>query len=72
MSLNDWNDGWVEGRKAGIEECIEAVLSISDGGSYDIRYILGQVEGVLYELEENSTPPPLPPSVGIPEKRWFK
>lgn len=54
MSLDDWNDGWIEGRKTGIDECLEAVLSISDGGSYDIRYILGQVEGVLYNLREGN------------------
>jgi hypothetical protein len=26
----------------------------------------------LRALQERPTPPPLPPSVGVPEKRWFR
>lgn len=33
-------------------KCIEAVENLKDGGDYTIRYILGQVEGTLYDLRD--------------------
>lgn len=33
---------------------------------------LSDALAALRALQEKPTPPPLPPSVGIPEKHWFR
>jgi hypothetical protein len=48
------DEAYQRGQRDGIAKCIAAVEAISDGGSYDIRYILGQVEGLLYDLQESA------------------
>jgi hypothetical protein len=35
MSLDDWNDGWIEGRKDGIEECIALMEALHVPREYD-------------------------------------
>jgi hypothetical protein len=74
---DDWAEGWEEGRQEGeadmLAKCIAAVdalYQVSEPWTGNIH--LSEVIGVLRALQEKPTPPPLPPSVGVPEKRWFK
>jgi hypothetical protein len=44
-------------------------------GSDAARIVAGYrsvMPGFQQFYEEKPTPPPLPPSVGVPEKRWFR
>lgn len=66
-------------REDAIRECIAAVEAtwhaVCDRKEYpqcDYCYIVIDVLETLRDLREKPTPPPLPPSVGVPEKRWFR
>lgn len=60
---------YASGQRDMLSKCIKVVEAISDGGDTDTRYILASTAATLRSIQKNPTPPPLPPSVGIPEKR---
>jgi len=55
MSLNDWNDGWIEGRKAGIEACIAAVDDYFDRGECSPAQLMDDLHALL---SNDSVPDP--------------
>lgn len=68
-----------QGQRDMLAKCIAAVEAtwhaVCDRKEYpqcDYCYIVIDVLETLRDLREKPTPPPLPPSVGVPEKRWFR
>lgn len=51
--IDDWCDGWNEGRQVGIRDCVLAVEAIDDGGDADCRYILASTAATLRALLED-------------------
>jgi len=57
-------EAYLLGQQDTLSKCIEEISGINDNGDPDIRYILSDIVARL-----SNQPPPLPPSVGVPEKR---
>lgn len=69
MSEGTWyqsglENGYEQGQRDMLAKCISMIADIDDNGDPDIRYMLSDVTARL-----SNQPPPLPPSVGVPEKR---
>jgi hypothetical protein len=66
-------EAYLLGERDMLAKCIEAVRAVrpmlSWKDDYDICVYRANVYEVLSALEKKQDPPPLPPSVGVPEKR---
>jgi hypothetical protein len=82
---DDWADGWLEGRQQAIRDAAgEAAIALlaMDGVEFTPEQHNSVVDAILAlqddQRNENRNdalqekPPPLPPSVGVPERRWFR
>lgn len=74
MKRDDLFAGYEQGQRDMLAKCI-ALIEESVPWSTENWIAVDERAAILTALralEEKPTPPPLPPSVGVPEKRWFR